>query len=180
MVYPDSMIEFEGHEGVITRYDSSIEAFKVNFTSPKEDFWYYPAEILMTQLEGDLLGYVINDTKYGKIIADLAGMSESVLMTYNKHNCHFSVDTQIYNTVLKYDLLDVCTPVYKKDIKLPEINGHAGEDKGDYIQYGCAKLLKSWFERSENRQIFSLELNIGTRISPKEMSAIRIYLESKK
>lgn len=83
--------------------------------------------------------------------------------------------------MVEYGLLDKCTPVFKKtEITLPKINGYEGVDEGDEIKYGCARLSKSWFEKTENRHILTLELNSGVRIESEEMEAIRKYLDSKK
>ena len=36
---------------------------------------------------------------------------------------------------------------------------------GDYLQYGCAKLLKSWFTSPDNRSITSMTLDSGVIIN---------------
>ena len=135
----------------------------------------------LPQLESEITGYNINDEKYAKIIAKLVGLTVDMLQTPDKNGCHFVKGCFIYNAVVEYDLLDKCTPVFKETkISLPKINGYDGEDKGDYLQYGCAKLLKSWFEKSENRYISTLNLDSHVIISSRQTEEIREYLDSKK
>lgn len=168
-----------GYEGVITRYIESENAFRIAFESPEVDYWSYPAEVILPQLEGEIIGYTINDEKYAKIIAGLVGISADTLLTLTDDKVHFRVGTSTEEIVKEFDLLDKCTPVYKTvEVKLPKINGYDGEDKGDYLQYGCAKLLKSWFEKSESRSINSLELSSHVTISSRQMEEIRKYLLS--
>lgn len=173
--YMDAHIE---HEGVITGYKESDHSFRIDFESPVKDYWYYPVEVILPQLEGELIGYTINDEKYAKIIAGLVGISADTLLTLTDDKVHFRVGTSTEEIVKKFDLLDKCTPVYKTvEVKLPKINGYDGEDKGDYLQYGCAKLLKSWFEKSENRSISTLNLDSHVTISSRQMEEIREYLK---
>ena len=170
-----------GYVGEITEYCKSNNSFGVEFETPVKDYWFYPVEVILPQLERELIGYTINDEKYAKIIAGLTRNSVGDLLRLTSEGVHFTPKSYIGEIVVKYDLLDKCTPVYKQaEITLPKINGYNGEDKGDYIQYGCAQLLKSWFEKSENRSINSLELSSGVRIESKQMEEIRKYLESKK
>ena len=179
--YSSKMDNHIGHEGVITEYSKTNNSFKIEFETPVKDYWFYPAEVILPQLEGELIGYTFNDEKYAKIIAGLSRNSVKCLLRLTSEGVHFTPKSYIGEIVAKYDLLDKCTPVFKQaEITLPKINGYNGEDKGDYIQYGCAQLLKSWFEKSENRSISSLELSSGVRIDIEEMDAIRKYLESKK
>lgn len=179
--YHRKMDEFIGTSGVIVKYMPNTKSFKVDFEHPRKGCWNYPVEELLPQLEEEIIGYAINDEKYIKIIAKLVELTVDRLLTPDKNGCHFDKGSFTYNTVVEYGLLDKCTPVFKNTkITLPKINGYDGEDKGDYLQYGCAKLLKSWFEKSENRHILSLELNSGVRIESEEMDAIRKYLDSKK
>ena len=104
-----------------------------------------------------------------------------MLQTPVKNGCHFAKGSFIYNTVVEYYLPDKCTPVFKETkISLPNIKGFEGVDEGDEIKYGCARLSKSWFEKTENRHILTLELNSGVRIEFEEMESIRKYLDSKK
>ena len=178
--YSPKMDAHIGHRGVITWYDELGDYFEVSFETPVKASWNYPARVILPQLEGEPVGYTINDEKYAKIIAGLAGISINTLLKLSDKKVHFDSDSFVYKKVKEYDLLDKCTPVYRqKEIKLPVIKGYNGEDKGDYIQYGCAQLLKSWFEKSENRSISSLELSSGVRIDIEEMDAIREYLKSK-
>ena len=170
-----------GHEGEITQYLKSENSFRINFESPEVDYWFYPAEVILLQLEGELVGYIIEDEVYAKIIAGLVRMPIEGLLQRNKNGCHFAKDYLIYNTVVEYGLLDKCTPVYKPiEVKLPKINGYDGEDKGDYLQYGCAKLSKKWFEETENRYITYLELNSHVRINSRQINLIREYLKFNK
>ena len=170
-----------GHEGVIQNYCEDDDSFRIDFESPVKDYWFYPVEVILPQLEGELIGYTINDEKYAKIIAKLTNNSVKCLLKLTSEGVHFSHGGYVEAVIKKYDLLDKCTPVYRqKEIKLPVVKGYNGEDKGDYIQYGCAQLLKSWFEKSENRSISSLELSSGIRIDIEEMDAISKYLKSKK
>ena len=179
--YALGMDKYVGHEGVIVAYKESDHSFRVEFETPEKDYWFYPVEVILPQLEGEIVGYTINDKKYAKIIPGLTNNSVECLLKLTSEGVHFTPNSYIGEIVAKYDLLDKCTPVYKTvEVKLPKINGYNGEDKGDYIQYGCAQLLKSWFEKSENRSISSLELSSGVRIESKQMEEIRKYLESKK
>ena len=179
--YHRKMDKYIGTSGVIVKYVPSANSFKVDFEHPRKEFWYYPVEELLPQLELEIIGYTINDEKYAKIIGRLAGITVDILLTPDKNGCHFDKGCSIYDAVVEYDLLDKCTPVFKETkISLPKINGYDGEDKGDYLQYGCAKLLKSWFEKSENRYISTLNLDSHVTISSRQMEAIREYLDSKK
>ena len=169
-----------GCEGVITDYDISQNIFRIDFESPVKDFWHYPVEVILPQLEEELVGYLINtdDEKYVKIIAGLVVYSVKDLLEVVEEGVHFTPNSHVGKIVAKYDLLDKFTPVYKSDIvELPKINGYEGEDKGDYLQYGCAKISKKWFEETENRYITSLVLNSHVRISSKQMEEIREYLK---
>lgn len=179
--YTRKMDRFIGTSGVIVKYMPNTKSFKVDFDYPRKEYWNYPVEELLPQLESEIIGYVINDEKYAKIIGRLAGITVDMLLTPDDNGCHFVKDYGIYKIVVEYDLLDKCTPVFKKtEITLPKINGYEGEDEGDKIKYGCARLSKSWFEKTENRHILTLELNSGVRIESEEMEAIREYLDSKK
>lgn len=179
--YHRKMDEFIGTSGVIVKYMPNTKSFKVNFDYPRKGCWNYPVEELLPQLELEIIGYTINDKKYSKIIAKLVGLDVDMLLTPDKNGNHFVKGSFIYNTVVEYDLLDKCIPIFKKtEITLPKINGYEGEDEGDEIKYGCARLSKSWFEKTENRHILTLELNSGVRIESEEMEAIRKYLDSKK
>lgn len=179
--YYHKMDKYIGTSGVIVKYMPNTKSFKVDFDYPRKDCWYYPVEELLPQLELEIIGYNVNDEKYSKIIAKLVGLTVDMLLTPDKNGCRFVKGSFIYNTVVEYDLLDKCTPVFKKtEITLPKINGYEGEDEGDEIKYGCARLSKSWFEKSENRHILTLELNSGVRIESEEMEVIRKYLDSKK
>ena len=179
--YSRKMDKYIGASGVIVKYMPNTKSFKVDFDYPKKDCWNYPVEELLPQLELEIIGYAINDEKYAKIIGRLAGITVDMLLTPDDNGCHFVKDYGIYKIVVEYDLLDKCTPVFKETkISLPKINGYDGEDKGDYLQYGCAKLLKSWFEKSENRYISTLNLDSHVIISSRQIEAIREYLDSKK
>ena len=179
--YSHKMDRFIGTSGVIVKYMPNTKSFKVDFDCPRKEYWNYPVEELLPQLELEIIGYNVNDEKYSKIIAKLVGLTVDMLLTPDKNGCHFVKGSFIYNTVVEYDLLDKCIPVFKETkISLPKINGYDGEDKGDYLQYGCAKLLKSWFEKSENRYISTLNLDSHVTISSRQMEAIREYLDSKK
>ena len=181
IAYALGMDKYAGHEGVITEYSKTNNSFKIEFETPVKDYWFYPAEVILPQLERELIGYTVNDEKYAKIIAGLTNNSVKDLLRLTSEGVHFTPKSYIGEIVVEYDLLDKCTPVFKQaEITLPKINGYEGEDKGDYIQYGCAQLLKSWFEKSENRSISFLELNSGIRIDIEEIDAIREYLKSKK
>lgn len=179
--YHRRMDNYIGASGVIVKYIPNTNSFKVDFDYPKKDCCHYPVEVLLPQLEKEIIGYTINDEKYAKIIGRLAGITVDMLLTPNDDGCHFVKDYGIYKIVVEYDLLDKCTPVFKNTkISLPIIKGYEGVDEGDEIKYGCAKLSKSWFEKTENRHILTLELNSGVRIEYEEMEAIRKYLDSNK
>lgn len=181
--FPPDMEEFIGKEGKIIEYIEFNRSFLIKFENPRNETWSYPEEVILPQLEEqkELLGYLIKTEKYLKIIASLVGTEYDNLQRISSDGIHFYTGSYVYNTVVKYDLLDKCTPVYKTvEVKLPKINGYDGEDKGDYLQYGCAKLLKSWFEKSENRCISTLNLDSHVTISSEQMEKIRKYLESKK
>lgn len=179
--YHHRMDKYIGTSGVIVKYVPSTNSFKVDFDYPKKESWHYPVEELLPQLEKEIIGYVINDEKYIKIIAKLVELTVDMLLIPVKNGCHFGKGSFIYDAVVEYGLLDKCTPVFKETkISLPTIKGYEGVDEGDEIKYGCARLSKSWFEKTENRHILTLELNSGVRIKFEEMEAIRKYLDSKK
>ena len=179
--YYRRMDKYIGASGVIVKYIPNTNSFKVDFDYPKKDCWHYPVVELLPQLELEIIGYNVNDEKYSKIIAKLVELTVDMLLTPDKNGCHFAKGSFIYDAVVEYDLLDKCTPVFKETkISLPNIKGFEGVDEGDEIKYGCARLSKSWFEKTENRHILTLELNSGVRIEFEEMEAIRKYLDSKK
>ena len=169
-----------GCEGVIKEYYEGGNSFGIVFESPVKNFWYYPVEVILPQLEGKIKGYLIEDEKYAKIIAGLVRMSVNGLLKLSGEKVHFCFGSPIYDKVVEYDLLDKCTPVYADIIKLPKINGYEGEDMGDYMQYGCAKLLKSWFTSSNNRSITSMTLDSGVTINKEQINKIQEYLLSKR
>ena len=171
-----------GCEGTITEYYESNNSFRIDFESPVKDHWCYPVEVILPQLEGELVGYlIVDDIKYATIIAGLVGCFVEELLKLTDEGVHFTPKSYIGEIVAKYDLLDKCTPVYKSDIvELPKINRYMGEDKGDYLQYGCAELLKSWFDSSNNRSIVSMTLNSGVVIDKEQINKIQEYLLSKK
>ena len=70
--YNRRMDKYIGTSGVIAKYVPSTNSFKVDFDYPK-DCWNYPVEELLPQLEKEIIGYVVNDEKYSKIIAKLVG-----------------------------------------------------------------------------------------------------------
>ena len=136
--FNNRMEPYIGQEGVIKEYEPSNNTFRIDFKSPEFDYWFYPVEEILPQLEGEIIGYLINDEKYAKIIAGLVGISVESLLKLTEEGVHFTSYSQIRDVVAKYDLLDKCTPVYKKiEVKLPKINGYEGEDEGEYLQYGC-------------------------------------------
>ena len=180
IAFAPAMKNFIGVEGTITEYCTNKNTFGVEFNSPYRDFWYYPAEVILPQLEGEIKGYLIKDEKYCKIIAKLAGVNEAILANTFHEGIHFYIRSHIYDIVVEYGLLDKCIPVYKDRVKLPKINGYEGEDKGDYLQYGCAKISKKWFEETESNYILTLTLNSGITITSEQMSEVRKYLDSKK
>ena len=181
IAYASKIDRHIGHEGVITEYSEIDNSFRVEFETPVKDYWIYPAEVILPQLEGEIKGYLIKDEKYCKIIAKLAGVNEAVLAnTLHEGVVQFYIKSYIYNFVVEYGLLDKCIPVYKDKVKLPKINGYEGEDKGDYLQYGCAKISKKWFEETESNYILTLTLNSGITITSEQMSEVRKYLDSKK
>ena len=182
ITFNSDMNAYIGCEGVIKEHRKDKNTFEIAFESPVEDFWYYPVEVILPQLEGELVGYLINDDeKYVKIIAGLVGMSVEGLLKLTKEGVHFTSYSHIGDIITKYDLLDKCTPVYKPiEAKLPKINGYEGEDMGDYLQYGCAKLLKSWFTSSDNRSITSMTLDSGVIINKEQINKIQEYLLSER
>lgn len=173
-----------GREGVITRYIESDNCFRIDFESPVEDYWFYPAEAILPQLEGELVGYLVNtdDEKYVKIIAGLANHSVETLLELTSDGVHFTPKSYIGEIVTKYGLLDKCTPVYKSDeVKLPKINGYEmKEESEDSFRYGCAELLKAWFDSSNNRSIVSMTLDSGVVINKEQINQVQEYLLSKK
>lgn len=179
--FASSMNKHIGCEGTITEYYESNNSFRIEFESPVKDHWCYPAEVILPQLERELVGYlIVDDIKYATIIAGLVGCFVEELLKLTEEGVHFTPNSYIGEVVAKYDLLDKCTPVYKSDIvELPKINRYMGEDKGDYLQYGCAELLKSWFDSSNNRSIVSMTLDSGVTINREQINQIQEYLLSK-
>lgn len=173
-----------GCEGTITEYYESNNSFRIEFESPVKDHWCYPAEVILPQLEGELVGYLVNtdDEKYVKIIAGLANHSVESLLELTSEGVHFTPKSYIGEIVAKYDLLDKCTPVYKSDeVKLPKINGFKmKEESEDSFHYGCAELLKAWFDSSNNRSIVSMTLDSGVVINKEQINKIQEYLLSKR
>ena len=180
IVFAPSMEDFIGVEGTITEYCEDNNTFRVDFILPYTNFWHYPVEVMLPQLEREVKGYLFEDEKYRKVIARLAGVDEVTLSNTFFDGVHFYVGSFIYDTAVEYDLLDKCIPVYKDKANLPIINGYQGVDMKDYLQFGCAKLSKKWFEETENRYILTLTLNSGITINAEQMNEIRKYLDSKK
>ena len=180
--YVPVMDKHVGCEGIITAYRGSDHSFRIDFESPEKDYWYYPVDLILLQLEGELVGYLLpTDEKYLKIIAGLTSRPVKDLEDLVKEGKHFILNSYVGEIISRYDLLDKCTPVYKPvEVKLPKINGYEGEDIGDYLQYGCAKISKKWFEETENSYITSLELNSHVRINSKQINLIREYLKFNK
>lgn len=178
----ENMEKFVGEEGVISEYYKEENSFRIDFKSPIKDYWYYPVEVILPQLEGEIIGYTINDEKYAKIIAGLVGITVNRLLRLSDEEVHFDFGSDIYDMVLEYDLLDKCTPVYKSDIvELPEINGYKMEDVSEDSFYcGCAELLKAWFDSSTNRSIVSMTLDSGVVINREQIHKIQEYLLSKR
>ena len=102
-----------GHVGEITEYYKSNNSFKISFESPTTSDWYYPVEVILPQLEREVIGYTINDEKYAKIIAGLTRNSVEDLLRLTSEGVHFTPKSYIGEIVVKYDLLDKCTPVFK-------------------------------------------------------------------
>ena len=84
MGYYRRMDNYIGTSGVIVKYVPSTNSFKVDFDYPKKDCQYYPVETLLPQLESEIIGYVINDEKYAKIIAKLAGLAVDMSLVPNE------------------------------------------------------------------------------------------------
>lgn len=180
--FPSTMKEFIGKEGEIIEYDRDYKSFLIKFENPKKKTWSYPEEVILPQLEGELIGYLINDEKYAKIIAGLVGISVNTLLTLTDDKVHFRVGTSTEEIVKKFDLLDKCTPVYKSgEVEAPEINGYEMRDESESsLYYGCAELLKAWFDSSINRRIVSMTLDSGVVINKEQINQVQEYLLSKK
>lgn len=181
--FNSKMIAFIGCEGTVAGYSERSRSLKVNFEAPEKTHWLYPAEFLLPQLEGELVGYlIVDDIKYATIIAGLVGCFVEELLKLTEEGVHFTPNSYIGEIVEKYGLLDKCTPVYKSDIvELPEINGYRMEDVSEDSFYcGCAELLKAWFDSSTNRSIVSMTLDSGVVINKEQINKIQEYLLSKK
>ena len=63
IAYASKMDKHIGHEGVIAKYIKSDNTFKVEFETPVKDYWYYPVEVILPQLEGELARHTINGKK---------------------------------------------------------------------------------------------------------------------
>ena len=181
--FTSSMNKHIGCEGTITEYYESNNSFRIEFESPVKDHWCYPAEVILPQLERELVGYlIVDDIKYATIIAGLVGCFVEELLKLTEEGVHFTPNSYIGEVVTKYGLLDKCTPVYKSDeVKLPKINGYEMRDETeDAIYYGCAELLKVWFDSSINRSIVSMTLDSGVVIDKEQINQVQEYLLSKK
>ena len=53
ITYSSKMDKHIGHEGVITKYSESGNTFRVEFETPVKDYWFYPVEVILPQLEGE-------------------------------------------------------------------------------------------------------------------------------
>lgn len=180
--YNSRMDVHVGYEGKITDYLESDNSFRIDFESPVVDYWYYPVEVILPQLEREPIGYLIEDLKYAKIIAVLSNQSVEGLLELLKEGVHFTPKSYIGEIVKKFDLLDKCTPVYKSgEVEAPEINGFKmKEESEDSFHYGCAELLKAWFDSSNNRSIVSMTLDSGVVINKEQINQVQEYLLSKK
>ena len=63
IAYASKMDRHIGHEGVITEYSEIDNSFRVEFETPVKDYWYYPVEVILPQLEGELARHTINGKK---------------------------------------------------------------------------------------------------------------------
>ena len=113
-------------------------------------------------------------------------VSKALYETFNRDvfegYAHFNTKSVLKEQYEKAGVLDIWFECQTKKIfTLPEINGYKGEDKGDYLVYGCAELPVAWFTTINsspwNRDIKSLKLSSGVKINEGEMNMIRTYLK---
>ena len=113
------------------------------------------------------------------VAAKLVSNSQLWVRNMEKFGIAFTQSSSNKVTFQELKVLDLWfDPVYEKPKpQLPVINTYNGEDKGDYLQYGCAKISKEWFKDSSNRHIISLTLNSGVTLNKDHIKAIRKYLK---
>ena len=95
IAFNSDMNKYIGCEGVIKEYLKEENSFKITFECPVRDSWYYPAEVILPQLEKEIIGYTINDEKYIKIIASLCCIQERDL-SYLKCIGTFMLEGPLY------------------------------------------------------------------------------------
>ena len=54
ITYSSKMDKYIGHVGVIVDYRKDGGSFKIAFETPVKDYWFYPAEVILPQLEGEI------------------------------------------------------------------------------------------------------------------------------
>lgn len=114
------------------------------------------------------------------VAAKLVSNSQLWVGNIEKFGIAFTQSSSNKLTFQELKVLDLWfDPVYEKPKhRLPVINTYKGEDKGDYLQYGCAKIPKEWFKDSSNRYIISLTLNSGVTLNKDHIITIRNYLSN--
>ena len=125
------------------------------------------------------IGYIVKNKEFEKAIVELNPITHTDIER-NIKSLGFAFSHNWYGVKKLQDLgvLGIwCEPVYEKPKpQLPVIITYNGEDKGDYLQYGCAKISKEWFKDSSNRHIISLTLNSGVTLNKGHIIAIRNYI----
>ena len=125
------------------------------------------------------IGYIAKNKEFQQAIVELNPTTHTdIARNIASHGFAFSLNWYGIKKLKDLGVLDIwCDPVYEKPKpQLPVINTYNGEDKGDYLQYGCAKISKEWFKDSGNRHIVALTLNTNVTLHSEDIKAIRKYL----
>lgn len=69
---------------------------------------------------------------------------------------------------------------FSGEFKLPEIAGYTGKDRGEYFEWGCTPISRSWLDTPEFRRITELTVKIGGEtitVDEEELNQIKTYIK---